>query len=107
MNISQIQENLETLLSSYSEESFIYELLLAYGLPRATITLLKTGKHNLSKIEGQIILKKKLYFISVKDNRDLHTTIDTLSKDDTSSRHDPRFLIVTDYHTLLAIDTKT
>lgn len=51
MNISQIQENLENILSSFFEESFIFELLLAYGIPRATITLLKTGKHNLSKIE--------------------------------------------------------
>lgn len=107
MNISQIQENLENILSSFSEESFIFELLLAYGIPRATITLLKTGKHNLSKIEWQIILKKKLYFVEVKDGRDLHGTIDAISKDEVSYRHDPRFIIVTDYHTLLAIDTKT
>ena len=107
MNISQIQENLENILSSFREESFIFELLLAYGIPRATITLLKTGKHNLSKIEGQIILKKKLYFVELRDGRDLHGTIDAISKDEASYRHDPRFIIVTDYHTLLAIDTKT
>ena len=107
MNISQIQENLENILSSFSEESFIYDLLLAYGIPRATITLLKTGKHNLSKLEGQIILKKKLYFVEIRDGRDLHGTIESISKDEATYRHDPRFVIVTDYHTLLAIDTKT
>lgn len=107
MYISQIQENLESMLSSFKEETFIFEFLLAYGIPRATVTLLKKGKHNLSKIGGQIILKKKLYFVEIKDWRDLHGTIDAISKDETSYRHDPRFIIVTDYHTLLAIDTKT
>lgn len=107
MNIQQIQENLANLLSSFSEESFIYDFLLAYGLPKATMSLLKTWKHNLSKIEWEIILKKKLYFVIIQDWRDLHATIETLSLNESTYRHDPRFIIVTDYHTLLVIDTKT
>ena len=91
---------------NFSKESFIFDLLLAYGTPKATITLLKKGRHNLSKRDDQIILKKKLFFQEVK-NEDLHAVIDDLQKDKTTMRHNPRFIIVTDYQTLLAMDTKT
>ena len=107
MNIFQIEKNLEILKTSFQEESFIYDLLLAYDIPKATISLLKTGKHNLSKTEGQIILKKKLFFVVIKNGQDLYSTIDALNKEESTHRHDPRFLIVTDYQILLAIDTKT
>ncbi|MGE4312897.1 MAG: class I SAM-dependent DNA methyltransferase [Pseudobdellovibrionaceae bacterium] len=106
MNIGQIEENLQKLLQNFSEEEFIYDLLLAYGLPKNTITLLKKGNRNLSKKDGQIILKKKLFFQAIANN-DLHSTIDTLRKTEETFRHDPRFIIVTDYKTILAIDTKT
>lgn len=106
MNIAQIEENLQKLLQHFSEEEFIYDLLLAYGLPKNTITLLKKGNRNLSKKDGQIILKKKLFFQAIANN-DLHSTIDTLRKTEETFRHDPRFIIVTDYKTILAIDTKT
>ncbi len=106
MNIAQIEDNLQKLLQNFSEDEFIYDLLLAYGLPKNTITLLKKGNRNLSKKDGQIILKKKLFFQAIAGS-DLHTTIDILRKTEETFRHDPRFIIVTDYKTLLAIDTKT
>jgi hypothetical protein len=106
MNTSQIEENITSLIKNFSEEEFIYDLLLAYGLPKTTITLLKKGKHNLSKKEGQIILKKKLFFQECK-NQDLHALIDSLQKDETTYRHSPRFIIVTNYENILAIDSKT
>lgn len=106
MNIEQIENNLMILLKNFQKEEFIFDLLLAYGIPRATITLLKRGQHNLSKQEGRIILKRKLFFQEVGD-ADLHGTIDSLEKDATTKRYNPRFMIVTDYKTLLAIDTKT
>lgn len=49
MNSTQIEENLTKLIANFSKEDFIYELLLAYGLPKTTITLLKKGKHNFAK----------------------------------------------------------
>jgi len=106
MNIGQIEENLSNLIRNFSRENFIYELLLAYGLPKTTITLLKKGKHNLAKKEGQIILKKKLFF-QESENQDLHALIDSIQKDEVTDRHNPRFIIVTDYKTILAVDTKT
>jgi hypothetical protein len=41
MNIAQIENNLKLLFNSFDEQSFIYELLLAYGQPRASIKRLQ------------------------------------------------------------------
>lgn len=106
MNIAQIEKNLTKLVDDISPESFVYDLLLAYGTPKTTVTLLKKGNRNLSKKEGRIILKRKLFF-QKSQGEDLHGLIDALKRDDTTHRHDPRFIVVTDYKTLLAVDTKT
>ena len=106
MNIEEIQKNLEKIIKKISEESFIYDLLTAYGQPKATITRLKNGDYNLSKINGEVIWKKKLLFREVNDE-DLHVLIDHLRKDPVALKHSPRFIILTDFSTLLTVDTKT
>jgi hypothetical protein len=103
MHISQIEKNVQELISSFSEETFIYNLLLSYGLPKSSITRLKKGNLNLSKVDGEISWKKKLFFKEIFD-QDLHIVISSLIND---IKHDQRFVIVTDYEILLAIDTKT
>lgn len=105
MHITEIEKNLEKLVENFSKNEFIFDLLLAYGVPKATITLLKKGRHNLSKKDGEIILKKKLLFQEV-EGRDLHQIIDNLQNEASTMSHSPRFIIVTDYTTLLAVDTK-
>ena len=102
MNITQIEKNLSKLIKNLKEETFIYDLLLAYNLPKATITRLQKGTANLSKVDGEVSLKKKLFFKEVY-NEDLHLSITNLSKD---IKNNQRFVIVTDYKTLLAKDTK-
>jgi len=106
MNIAQIEDNLQKLIKSFSKETFIYDLLLAYGLPKSSITRLQKGNLNLSKVEGEISWKKKLFFKIIED-ADLHESIDNLTKDTKTIKHNPRFIVVTDYQTLLAVDTKT
>jgi len=103
MNIAQIEKNLQKLMKSFSKETFIYELLLAYGLPKASITRLQKGNLNLSKVDGEISLKKKLFF-KEEYKEDLHVSVSELAK---QIKHNERFVIVTDYKLLLAIDTKT
>ena len=103
MNTSEIQKNVERLIKNFKSESFIYDLLIAYDLPRATITRLQKGTANLSKVNGEVSLKKKLFFKEVYED-DLHLSITTIAK---SIKQDQRFIIVTDYKTLLAKDTKT
>uniref|UniRef100_Q3ASJ8 site-specific DNA-methyltransferase (adenine-specific) n=1 Tax=Chlorobium chlorochromatii (strain CaD3) TaxID=340177 RepID=Q3ASJ8_CHLCH len=106
MNIAQIENNLQQLVKTFNEESFIYDLLLAYGQPKATIKRIKDGGLNLSKVEGEIAWKKKLFFKTVK-GVDLHELIADLTENGKAIKHDPRFIIVTDYKNILAIDTKT
>lgn len=103
MNIAQIEINLQKLIANLKKESFIYDLLLAYGLPKASITRLQKGNLNMSKTEGEISWKKKLFF-KEEYHADLHQTITELSK---NIKHNERFIIVSDYNTLLAYDSKT
>ena len=35
MNIGKIEENIREVLNNYTPETFIYDLLLAYGKPKA------------------------------------------------------------------------
>jgi hypothetical protein len=102
MNINDIENSVLKLVSTFSKETFIYDLLAAYDLPKATITRLQKGTANLSKVEGEVSLKKKLFFKEVY-NEDLHISIYNLTKD---IKHNQRFVIVTDYKTILAQDTK-
>ncbi|MDD4727769.1 MAG: N-6 DNA methylase [Dysgonamonadaceae bacterium] len=103
MNIAQIETNLQELIADFNRESFIYDLLLAYGLPKASITRLRRGNLNLSKIDGDISWKRKLYFRE-EQSEDLHLTISDIAK---KLKQDERFVVITNYTTLLAIDTKT
>ncbi|HEX2956789.1 MAG TPA: type IIL restriction-modification enzyme MmeI, partial [Chitinispirillaceae bacterium] len=103
MNIAQIEESLSNLVKDIKPESFIYDLLLAYGLPRASITRLQKGNLNLSKRAGEVSWKKKVLFREDTGN-ELHSIISEMVKE---AKHDERFIIITDYKTLLAIDTKT
>ncbi|MDD3266840.1 MAG: hypothetical protein PHC75_06660 [Burkholderiales bacterium] len=58
MNITQIEHNIKNLLENYNQETFIYDLLLAYGIPNSSIDRLQKGKLNLSKNADENILKK-------------------------------------------------
>jgi len=106
MNIAQIESSLQKISKPFNTESFIYDLLLAYGQPKASIKRLQQGRLNLSKTQGEILWKKKLFFKCVK-GEDLHSLIDNIKVDDKATKQDPRFIIVTDFETLLAIDRKT
>ena len=103
MNVAQIENNLKLLVYTLDKENFIYNLLESYYLPKATISRLQKGSLNLSKVPGEVSWKKKLFFKEELKN-DLHLTISSL-KDEL--KHNQRFIIVTDYETLLAIDTLT
>ena len=106
MNIFEVEKNIKTILESLNKGTFIYDLLKAYGLPKSSITRLRNGEYNLSKNDDDILWKKRLYF-KVVSKDDPHSVIDQVSRDEAILRHQPRFLIITDFTTFLAIDTKT
>jgi len=106
MNITQIQENVEKVFKELDKERFVFDLLQAYGFPKSTILRLEKGGTNLSKEDGEIILKKKLYYKFVSDG-DVGKVYDTIVKDTKVVKYDPRFVIVTDGIHIRALDTKT
>lgn len=105
MTITQIEKNLEDLLSNFKKESFIFDLLLAFGEPQATISRLQKGELNQLETKGELHHRKKILFKEATEN--LHLVIDTLRKEVDKQKQQPRFIVVTNYQTLLAYDTKT
>lgn len=106
MNASQIEKNVTALVDNFNKEEFIFDLLKAYGISKTSITRLKKGDFNLSKVEGEVLYKSKMLFKEVASDK-LLNTIDELTKESASIKHNPRFVIVTDYKTVLAKDIRT
>ncbi|MDD3123538.1 MAG: N-6 DNA methylase [Candidatus Izemoplasmatales bacterium] len=107
INLVNLQENLENLSQNLSKETFIFDLLSAYELPKSTISLLSKNPSKLSGNADQIILKNKVLFHKTTLEEDEHVAIDSLQKNKNSYKFNPRFIIVTDFVTFLAVDTKT
>ena len=105
MTIIEIENNLNTLISNFNKETFIFDLLLAYGTPKSTIKRLVGSDHDKLTSHGELIVRKKLFFKVASEN--LHSMIDELKTQKEVTKHSPRFIIVTDFETLLAYDTKT
>lgn len=62
MKKSEIQQNLHTLSQNIDQENFIYDFLASFGLSKTTITRLKKGDYNLSKVDGELFCKGKIFF---------------------------------------------
>lgn len=62
MNSHEIEHNVKRIFENFSGKRFIYDLLLAYGISKTSITQLKNGDFNLSKTEGEVLYKKKVFF---------------------------------------------
>ncbi|HGF5099531.1 TPA: DNA methyltransferase [Vibrio parahaemolyticus] len=110
MNSVQIEENVKGLVKQVSsqeisKDDFVYELLLAYGHRKSVVSRVKSGERNLAKTAGEVILKRHLYFKPCTSN--LFAEIDALKNSKTVATNKIRFVVVTDFSQLIAIDTKT
>ncbi|NOR81847.1 MAG: hypothetical protein GQ529_13615, partial [Methyloprofundus sp.] len=74
MDLQKIESKLQALVTNLNQDSFIYGLLRAYDLPKASVTRLQKGDYNLSKVQGEILWKKKLFF-KQDTHADLHHLI--------------------------------
>ncbi|NOQ31412.1 MAG: hypothetical protein GQ570_09840 [Helicobacteraceae bacterium] len=104
MTITQIENNIINLIKNFTKEYFVFDFLLAYGESKATTTRLQKGELNQLKIKGELTQRKKLFFKEATTN--LHSTIDTLKTEIVTQKQKTRFIIVTNYETLLAYDTQ-
>lgn len=103
VNIEQIERNVKSLPTLKQSQEFIFAFLRAFGEPETTITRLKQGDYNRAKHAGDILLKRKVFF-KIEIDKDCYVLIDTLRQDKHIGKNKPRFIIVTDWENLLAID---
>ena len=47
MKSTDIQNSVQTLIDNFSLQEFIYDLLMAYGISKTSVTRLKKGDYNL------------------------------------------------------------
>lgn len=87
---------------------FLGDLLLAYGLPRASVSRLMSGTYDRAGTAEERLWKDKVYFrYTDGSDESLYEHIDAAREDDRVLKHRPRFLIVKNDRRLLAGDRKT
>lgn len=103
---TEIENKLAELVGNGDKADFIYDFLLLYGTPKSTITKMRQGTLSLSMDEDTVILKQKMFFKVVPEGRDLLKAMEDLRAKDSTFSHKPRFVVVTDFVNLVALDTK-
>src|SRR5699024_12835645 len=106
MAITEYEDKIKDIVENLDKEEFIFEFLSVYSkIAKSTITKLRKGTNNLSKVPGEYHLKNKLYFKQVSGDT-LQAFTDLVS---IISQHNvnPRYIMVTDFKNLIASYTKT
>ncbi|HBX62268.1 MAG TPA: SAM-dependent methyltransferase, partial [Flavobacteriaceae bacterium] len=96
MKKSEIKDKLTDLAQHLDRNSFVYNFLSCFGLSKTTIARLRKGDYNLSKVDGELFYKGKIFF-KVEESEKLIHTIDELGKDEKILKQKPRFIVVTDF----------
>jgi len=109
VDLGTVEENVAGLNVSQGFD-LIFDLLLAYGMPKASIARLRNGSLNQSDVENEVLWRTKVYYRFVPDSAsglNLLEVIDSAASEKRITKQRPRFLIVSDSERLLAVDTKT
>lgn len=107
LNLKAVEERVAPLggRESYDRE-FIFELLSAYGKPQGNITRLRNGSLSVADDKTTEVAQKNVVYFK-ETTGDPLAVIDELRASPAVVRYRTRFVIVTDYTDLLAVDTKT
>ena len=106
MAITEYEDRIKNIVDDSDHASFIYDFLSVYDkISKATITKLRKGSNNLSKVPGEVYLKNKLYFKETLG--DVLQEYSELEDKVAELKSKPRYVIVTDYTQLLAKDEQT
>lgn len=106
MNLKEIEERVAAV-DAVEEPEFLFELLLAYGLPAASVTRLRNGSYNKARNDNEILWRDKVFYRYVDGDEDIHALIDAARSDESISKQRPRFLIVRNSEQMVAVDTRT
>jgi hypothetical protein len=105
MTRSETSNNVAQIIANFSKDEFVFDLLIAYGISKTSVTRLKKGDYNLSKVEGELLYKKKIFF-KVEASDKLLSSIEDISKEERIVKHQPRFAILTDHKQIVAKDLR-
>lgn len=107
LNLRAVEERVAPLGGREAyDRDFIFDLLLAYGKPQGNVTRLRNGSLSVASDKNtEVAQKNVVYFKETTD--DPLAVIDELKRSPAVVRYRTRFVIVTDYNELLAVDTKT
>lgn len=106
ISYQQIQQNIAEIANRDAYEStVIYDILLAYGKPKATITKLQGGINNFAKDDG-VLLKDAVFFKVFPAGTVLESKVEQLKYDELTERYRPRYLIATDLQNIAAYDRR-
>ena len=87
-------------------DSLIFDFLLAYGLPKSSVSRLKSGALNAAARPGDLLWKKKLFYKRAEPGL-LMSAVDSCRRDPEVLKYVPRFIIVCDGGSWAAADMKT
>ncbi|MBA5972967.1 class I SAM-dependent DNA methyltransferase [Leuconostoc mesenteroides] len=101
LNITEIEDGLKTLINNLNKKEFITQLLGLYNISKTSIT---RAKSKFDKGEP-FFIKNKLYY--TEKEGDVVATIDTIEQSIQDQKTKPRYIIVTNFSNIAALDTKT
>ena len=107
LNLKAVEERVAPIggRESYDRE-FIFELLLAYGRSQGNVTRLRNGSLNVADDKTREVAQKNVVYFH-ETTGDPLAAIEGLRTSPSVVRHNTRFVVVTDYDELIAVDTKT
>ena len=113
LSVRELEERVGALAGrNYFSQELLYDLLAAYGRSAGSITRLRKGGLNVARDPqaGEVAQKNVVYFRPVPHQAstdELLGLMGELTDAEYVTRYSPRFVLVTDYHRLLAYDTRT
>ncbi|QTH60269.1 class I SAM-dependent DNA methyltransferase [Corynebacterium hindlerae] len=107
LNLKAIEGRINPLAGreSYDRE-FIFDLLLAFGRSKSSVTRLRSGSLNVAADPEQEVAQKNVVYFRHAAG-DLLAELEDLRISPLVTKFTPRFVIVTDFVQLIAYDTKT
>lgn len=109
MNITLIEQGVKQVLLTSAPEDFIFDLLLAYGKPKTSITrLAATGamSYNLAKKQPGVVLWKGVVCYVRAQPGYAAAAVEEYRSLPAILKHKPRFVVSTDFDRVVAFDTK-
>ena len=113
LSVRELEERVGALAGrNYFSQELLYDLLTAYGRSASSMTRLRKGDLNVARHPeaGEVAQKNVVYFRPVSHQAstdELLELMGELTDAEHVTRYSPRFVLVTDYHRLLAYDTRT